>query len=305
MASFADYRFVRPDGTVAWVMGQAIPETNSENQIVGYVGTVTDITERKQAEQRLAQYSEHLEEMVAARTRELRDAQEQLVRQERLAVLGQLAAGVSHELRNPLGVIQNAIYFLNLVQPDAGDNIKEYYGIIEEEAHTAVRIVTDLLDFSSPIQYVDREPTAVSELARQTLERLPTPSWVEVALELPAGLPPVYADRRHVVQVLGNLVVNAYQAMPEGGKLTLSARQQDERVAIAVIDTGVGIPPEDMRKLFEPLFTTKARGIGLGLAVSRKLAEANGGRIEVQSEPGKGSTFTLYLPVAKDERGDV
>jgi signal transduction histidine kinase len=108
-----------------------------------------------------------------------------------------------------------------------------------------------------------------------------------------------------VEQVLGNLVVNACQAMvstsstkgvPKGSRLTLTATRKEKMVAIAVQDTGVGIPPENMAKLFEPLFTTKAKGIGLGLAVSRKLAEANEGRIEVESEPGKGSTFTLYLP---------
>ena len=97
-------------------------------------------------------------------------------------------------------------------------------------------------------------------------------------------------------QVLGNLVVNACQAMAEGGKLTISASAKKDLAAIAVKDTGTGISPENMKKLFEPLFTTKVKGIGLGLAVSRKLAEANGGRIEAQSERGKGSTFTIFLP---------
>jgi signal transduction histidine kinase len=97
--------------------------------------------------------------------------------------------------------------------------------------------------------------------------------------------------------VLGNLTVNACQAMGDGGKLTILAHKQEGMVAIAVKDTGTGISPENMKKLFEPLFTTKVKGIGLGLVVSRKLAEANGGRIEVKSEPGKGSTFTLVLPV--------
>jgi signal transduction histidine kinase len=123
---------------------------------------------------------------------------------------------------------------------------------------------------------------------------------VEVVLELPADLPPVYADPRQMTQVLGNLTVNACQAMPTGGKLTLFAHRQEQMVAIAVKDSGVGIPPENLSKLFEPLFTTKLKGIGLGLAVSKKLAEANDGRIEVESEPGKGSTFSVYLPVYKE-----
>jgi signal transduction histidine kinase len=164
------------------------------------------------------------------------------------------------------------------------------------------------------------------------LERFTIPPTVKVALELPADLPMVFADPPQVEQVLGNLTLNACQALAtqkssatgvatqkssatgvvshtgslllkspsnisDRGKVTISARLEKDMVAIAVKDTGTGITPENMPKLFEPLFTTKAKGIGLGLAVSRKLAEANGGRIEVQSELGKGSTFTLVLPV--------
>ena len=125
------------------------------------------------------------------------------------------------------------------------------------------------------------------------LERYPAPKTVHVTLEIPEDLPLLYIDPRQVEQVLGNLVINACQAMSAGGELTITAHQEQEMIAIAVKDTGVGIPPENMKKLFEPLFTTKAKGIGLGLAVSQKLAEANGGRIEVESEAGKGSTFTL------------
>ncbi|MBE3038408.1 MAG: PAS domain S-box protein, partial [Chloroflexi bacterium] len=257
-----------------------------------------DITERKQAEKELKTYSEHLEEMVKERTRALSEAQEQLVRHERLAVLGQLAGSVSHELRNPLAVISNAVYYLKLIQPDADHEVKEYLNMVEKETRTADKIITDLLDFAR-IQSMERESVAVSELVRQTLERFPAPPPVEVVLELPADLPPVYADPRQMMQVLDNLVVNACQAMPTGGKLTLLAHRQEQMVVIAVKDSGVGIPPENMRKLFEPLFTTKLKGIGLGLAVSQKLAEANGGRIEVESEPGKGSTFSVYLPVYK------
>jgi two-component system sensor histidine kinase/response regulator len=256
---------------------------------------IRDITERKRAEQQLANYTEHLEEMVDERTRELRAAHEQLVRQERLATLGQLAGSIGHELRNPLGVISNAIYYLKMAQPDANNTVKEYLEIIEKETRTSDKIVTDLLDFTR-IKAADRALVVVSELVRQTLERFPAPPSVEVVLEIAADLPPVYADPQHILQVLGNLTVNACQSMPDGGELIILAYRQEQMIAIAVKDTGLGIPPENMSQLFEPLFTTKTKGIGLGLAVSKKLVEANSGRIEVQSEPGKGSTFTLYLP---------
>jgi len=276
-----------------------------------YDGTVEDITERKLAEEKLAQYAEHLEEMADERARELRAAQEQLVRQERLATLDQLAGSIGHELRNPLGVISNAAYFLKMSLPDANDAIREYLDIIENETRASDKIVTDLLDFTR-IKSLDRQPVAVSELARQTLERYPAPPSVEVTLEIAPDLPPVYADPQHILQALGNLTVNACQSMvsPAGtmsqssttdvGKLIISAAAQSDMISIAVQDTGMGIPPENIKKLFEPLFTTKTKGIGLGLAVSWKLAEANGGRIEVQGEPGKGSTFTLVLPIHKE-----
>ncbi len=249
------------------------------------VAAIMDITERKRTMEALVQ-----------RTAQLEAAQEQLVRQERLAMLGQLAGSIGHELRNPLGVISNAVYFLKMSQPDADDRVKEYLDIIESETRTSDKIVTDLLDFTR-IKSLDREPASVSELIRQTLERYPVPPSVKVAIELPADLPRVYADPQHIIQVLGNLTVNACQAMDNTGNLSLSARAQGDMIIIAVQDTGMGIPTENMIKVFEPLFTTKTKGIGLGLAVSRKLAEANGGRIELQSEPDKGSTFTLVLPV--------
>ena len=271
---------------------------------------IQDITERKQAEEMQLNYNTHLEAVVRDRTHELREAQEQLVRQEKLAVLGQMAGSVGHELRNPLGVIQNSIYYLKLVQSEAGEKIKQHHAIIEQQVQTADKIIGDLLDFSR-LKSADRAPAAVPALVHSTLSRFPVPASVKVALKLPPDLPLVFADPLQMEQVLGNLTVNACQAMQAAGKLTISAcvvfpvtarDQEKQMVAIAVKDNGVGIPPENMAKLFEPLFTTKAKGIGLGLVVSKKLAEANGGRIEVESQPGKGSTFTLVLPVQEDKR---
>ncbi len=241
-----------------------------------------------------------LEQRVAERTQQLREAQEQLVRQERLAALGQVAGSIGHELRNPLGVIANAVYFLRAVQPDANQTVREYLDIIEKQTRSADKTVSDLLDFTR-IKSLDRQPVSVSEIVQQTLAYSPVPLQVTVTVSVPADLPPACADPRHVVQILGNLVNNACEAMPEGGHLFISAEvQKDDMIGIKVQDTGIGIPPENLNKIFEPLFTTKTKGIGLGLAVSQKLAEANGGRIEVQSEPGEGSVFTLFLPVYKE-----
>jgi signal transduction histidine kinase/integral membrane sensor domain MASE1 len=288
-----------PSGRIAHFTATMRPIQDETGCIVRLFGTVQDITERKVAEEEIRQLNADLEQRVEARTRQLREAQEQLVRQERLATLGQLAGSVSHELRNPLGVIRNAAYYLRLVQPDADDNIKLYHSLIEDETRTAEKIITDLLDFSR-IPSLEREFIAVSELVKRVLKHYPAPSSVQVVLKIPTTLPEVWADPQHVVQVLGNLSVNACQAMPGGGKLTISAAVQGEMMRIDVQDSGTGISPENMGKLFEPLFTTKAKGIGLGLAVSQKLAEANNGKIEVQSELGEGSRFILSLPMYKE-----
>ena len=169
--------------------------------------------------------------------------------------------------------------------------------------HTAEKIITDLLDFSR-IKSVDREAVSVSDLIRRTLERFPVPASVTVTIEVPPDLPQVFVDVHHMTQVLGNLTVNACQAMTSSnestlivGQLSLYSTAQNDMINITVKDNGVGISAENMNKIFEPLFTTKTKGIGLGLAVSQKLVAANEGRIEVESEAGKGTSFHVYLPI--------
>jgi PAS domain S-box-containing protein len=285
---------VAKDGTKRPIADSGAPIRDDEGNITGAVLIFRDITER-------------------------RETQERLVRAEKLAVLGQLAGGVGHELRNPLGVISNAAYFLQMVlapgepraparrrsptggsaggdaSSDADETIQEYLGIISSQVRTAERIVSDLLDLSRT-RPAEREQVALSELVAEVMEGRQPPEGVEVMARIASDLPTVFVDRLHIGQVLANLVSNTYQAMPEGGELVLSARAEEGRVCLSVADTGCGIPRENVGKIFEPLFTTRARGIGLGLAVSRNLVQVNGGTIEVQSEEGQGSTFTVALP---------
>jgi signal transduction histidine kinase len=283
-----------------------------EQHMLEYVSTQVAIAiNRLRAEEEIRSLNTELEQRVVERTRDLRDAQDKIVRQEKLALLGQLAGGVGHELRNPLGIISNAIYYLKYIQPDAEEKVRQYHAMIEQEVRTSEKIINDLLDFAR-LDSVDREPVEVRELVQRTLTRFTVPESIKTTIRISEDLPKVLVDMSQMEQVLGNLTVNACQAMvsprgttpldspagfTRGGELTISASRQKEMIAISVKDTGVGITPENIGKIFEPLFTTKPKGIGLGLAVSRKLAEANGGRIEVKSEPGKGSTFTLFLPV--------
>jgi signal transduction histidine kinase len=272
-----------------------------------------EVVLRSRTEEEIRQMNANLQQRDEERRRALTEAQEKIVRQEKLAVLGQMAGSVGHELRNPLTVINSAVYFLRLIQPDANEKIQEYLGMIEKETHSAEKIISDLLDFAR-IKTGAQEPVSIPALVQRVLERYPAPASVTVTLDFASGLPKVCVDPLQVEQVLGNLAINACQAMLAGGELTFRAWQgllesggiggdSGGMVAVIVQDTGVGIPPGNMGKLFEPLFTTKAKGIGLGLAVSRKLVEANGGRIEAQSEEGKGSSFMIWLPVCLSDNG--
>ena len=249
----------------------------------------------------LRRTSEELEFRVEARTRELREAHEELVRRERLALVGQLAGGVGHELRNPLGAIGNAVYYLRM-RLGGGDDMKvqKHLAILETEVRRANKIVTDLLDFSR-VKQPSRAPAQLNAIIRDILARQPQPSSVKLELDLIGSLPPILVDPDQVGQVVLNLVINAIEAMPDGGTLTIRTWSTSDAVVASVSDTGVGIPPENLEKIFQPLFTTKTKGIGLGLAVSRQLIDANGGALSVESQIGKGSTFTAIFPIEGSE----
>ncbi len=292
-----DFRVITKTGKVKWV--DLYSKTISFGGRNADFVILLDITDRKLAEEKLTEYSQNLEEKVEERTKELRDAQDQLIRKEKLAIVGQLAGSVGHELRNPLGIIANAVYYLKMTHPNADDTTKEYMDIISSEIRISEKIISDLMDFSR-IRKGKRSEIDLNRLVTQALKRQSPPDNIEVVREIPSGPLSIRVNTRQIIQVLTNLLSNAYQAMPEGGTLTIHAENGGDTVRLSVTDTGSGIPGDDMGKIFEPLFTSRARGIGLGLTVSRDLAEGNGGTIEVQSEEGRGSTFTITLP-AKEE----
>lgn len=230
--------------------------------------------------------------------------QEQLLRQEKLAVLGQLAGGVGHELRNPLGVIKNSAYFLNMALESPDPEVKETLELLEKEVAAAERIITSLLDFAR-VKPPLRRKVDIQQILRETLSGFKVPENITVEYPLVKSLPQVLTDPDQLDQVFKNIILNAVQAMPGGGRLTITTDTRDpDWLAISITDTGVGIPKENLEKVFEPLFTSKAKGIGLGLAITKTFVEGHGGTIEVQSEIGKGTTFTVKLPtLKKQERG--
>ncbi|MBC8231862.1 hypothetical protein H8E77_20115 [bacterium] len=239
--------------------------------------------------------------MVEERTQELQEAQEQLVRLEKLAILDQLAGGMGHELRNTLCVIKNAAYFLKTVLEEVEPDVKKCLEILETEVTRSDSIINSLFNFTRPTPPTPQK-VDINHIVQEVLFHTIVPENVEVVSQLDESLPAVMADPDQLSQVFENIILNAIQAMPEVGQLVVKSEAQcPEWIAVSFADTGVGIPEENLGRIFEPLFTTKARGIGLGLAITRTLVEGHRGAIEVQSEVGKGSIFTVRIPTREEK----
>ena len=213
---------------------------------------------------------------------------------ERLAAIGQVAGGVAHEIRNPLNVIKTSVYYLLNAKNLTPEKTVSHLSRIERQVGIADQVVTALNDFAR-LGAPEVKPVALARLLEEALELNPVEEVVRVALDCPDGIPHVCGDAQQLRIVLGNLIRNARDAMPDGGVLTITARRRGDEVTIDISDTGIGIRPEDLGKVMEPLFSTKARGIGLGLAITRAIVEKHGGRLEVASQVGQGSTFTVRL----------
>jgi len=228
---------------------------------------------------------------------DLARAQAQLVRRERLAALGELAAVVAHEVRNPLGAIFNSLAALRrLVRPEEGD-ARMLFDIVGEEADRLNRIVGDLLDFARPTQTAI-QPEPIAPLLDDALgvALAQAAAGVRTRREVEDGLPPVPADALQLRQAFVNVLLNAVQAMPSGGTLTVAARREGDAVRVEIADTGPGVAPELRRKVFEPFFTTRATGTGLGLAVVRRVVEDHRGEVAVEAAAGGGARFVFRLP---------
>ena len=233
----------------------------------------------------------------------LAHAQEQLVRRERLAALGELSALVAHEVRNPLGAIVNSVASLRrLVWPEG--NAKVLLSIVEEESDRLNRMVSDLLDFARPDVPQIRElplETLVLSAVESAVRAIPSNVKVSVDTSVCPAAPVVKVDSQMFRQAVVNLVTNAAQASPPDGVVTVRAFSDTLRgapcVSLTVADQGKGVPPELAERIFQPFFTTRAMGTGLGLAVVKRIAEAHQAEVEVGPAPGGGALFTLRLPL--------
>ncbi len=249
-----------------------------------------------------AQRAQRAAEELAEANRQLRKAEAQVRRTERLAALGQLSAGLAHEIRNPLSTIKgSAEMLLRNVDAD-GAVAHELAGFISSEVDRTNSLVTRFLDFARPLtlRLEKGEITEVIDEAVDHAEKHSPPLNVSIYKNYSPDIPPFVFDRQLIERVLYNLILNAAQASPPEATVTVKTRQAGDRVEIDVIDRGTGIAPKDRESIFNPFFTTKASGVGLGLAIVSKIIDEHGGQIAVESEPGAGSVFRVILPVRQN-----
>jgi len=232
---------------------------------------------------------------------ELRRMQQQLLKSERLAAIGELAASVGHDLRNPLTGIRGAAYYLKMKWGSKLDKkSREMLDLVESDVEYSNKIVNDLLDFSKQIQ-LQRDIFDIKSIVSEVLSETEAPRKVKI-VDLTRKTHKAFLDADQMKRVFRNLIKNAIEAMPNGGTLTIKSEKAKDFIKILVQDTGEGIPKQNLGKMFMPLFTTKAKGVGMGLPICKRLVEAHGGTITVESEKGKGTCFTIIVPISEQKR---
>jgi signal transduction histidine kinase len=264
--------------------------------VVGYL--THELARSTQAEKRRAQQAA---EELAEANRNLKKAQAEVVRSERLAALGQLTAGLAHELRNPLSTMKTSAELLTRKISGENELAREMAGFIVSEVDRTNSLITRFLDFARPqplkLERGDITATIDSAIARFEREQNSAGTDVKVFKNYSPDVPPVSFDAQLMERVIGNLVLNAAQASPPGGVVTVKTQLAGSFVEISVIDRGSGIEPKNLENIFNPFFTTKPDGVGFGLAIVSKIVNEHGGQITVESTPGEGSVFRVLLPL--------
>ena len=253
---------------------------------------IRDITVYKRAmaywEAQYQRYSRYLERLVEQRTKQLRDA-------ERMAAIGELASMVGHDIRNPLTAISGATYFLkNKSGFGVDERSQEMLDLIDDKIEESNKIVSDLLEYSRDIK-LEKSPTNLTKLVKASLASIDIPENVMVVNDVDDEY--VEIDEQYVKRMFVNIIRNAVDAMPDGGTLTITSRRSINVLEVSFKDTGVGIPEEIIDDIWKPLFTTKSKGMGFGLAICKRIVECHGGEIIMESKVGEGTSLTVVFPI--------
>ncbi len=293
-----EYCFATIDGKPHWVEIIATPIKDKEGTVTAALELVVDITEKKRMQSELANYSKKLEQLVAKRTEQLKQTQVKLLKAEKLAAIGELAGMVGHDLRNPLTGIKGATYYLKTkYAPRIDATGKEMLQNIENAIEHSNKIINDLLEYSNKpsLKLTEITPKA---LLKNTLVSIKIPKRIQI-IDATKDKPKIKADAENMHKVFISIITNAIDAMPETGTLTITSKAEKNNVKITFKDTGTGMTEETLSKLKLgfPLFTTKAKGMGFGLPICKRIVEAHGGKISLKSSFGKGTKVTITIPV--------
>ncbi|MEP4681829.1 MAG: PAS domain S-box protein, partial [Rhodopirellula bahusiensis] len=252
-----------------------------------FTGILRDISELKAAEGELKQLNATLDQRVRTQAAELQQAQLELVEKEKFATLGRISGGIAHEIRNPLNAIKTSAYYLLNAQSPSPQKTEEHLTRIDRQVtiiDSAVTALSDLARLPEPQASEIDIPAMISGTLRDTK----LPRSIVVEQEFPANLPKAWADAKQLPIVFKNIIRNARDAMPEGGSLQLSARLHESMIVVSVQDDGIGMPPEVAQRIAEPFFSTKARGMGLGMAITTAILEKNQCEMRLESSPNEG-----------------
>lgn len=254
--------------------------------------------EKRRTDEELRNLNIELEKRVEERTTDLMRAQKELIRNERLAVIGQLATSLGNELRNPLATMRNSIYYIKRKYPDLNKESQHHLDLIDDAIVKATDLTDELLEY---VRVLEVNPGGIDgmEIIENALGKIRVPENIKLFIPKKEDTPYFYADKEQVGHIVQNLLVNAIQSMPSGGELVIKSAVMGKRGFLEIADTGTGIEREEMEQIFEPLYSTKPGGIGLGLSICKRYADINNGEIRVNSKPGGGSTFRLILPLSK------
>lgn len=314
-----EHRIFHRDGSVRWVLNQRVLRHTPDGQISGYDGLISDITERKVAEDALRKALSNLQES----HEELKASQLLLINTEKLEITGRLAAGVAHEVKNPLAILAMSLDYLSRVLTDRDETVADVLNDMRDAVRRADRIIIGLLDFSAS-EKLELQPgdlNSAIEKAAQLVNHSRKSNGVELVQNLAPDLPPVALDQSKTVQALVNLFSNSIDAMPGGGTLTIRSYQPSSTgsdaasrtsgqfpgragmVVVEIEDGGSGIPPDKLPKIFDPFFTTKppGKGTGLGLTVTRKILELHGGSLQITNRQEGGVRSVLQFPALDAE----
>ena len=306
-----DHRILLSDGSMKFVHEQAEVIRDSTGQPVRMSGTVHDVTALRQTEAEVRRLNSELELRVEQRTSELREAQAELIKKSRLATLGQLTATVSHELRNPLGAMRTSAYVLSKSLPDGNEPALKAMARIDRGITRCDRIIDELLDFTRATE-IELEAIMVDNWLTAVLPDISLPGGVKLETDFRLGTLAAMMDSGRMRRAIINIVENACQAItgqlgPDAatgeGVVTVSTGKVNGDIEIRIVDNGPGIPADIRERIFEPLFSTKNFGVGLGLPTVRQILEQHGGAITVESAPGVGTLFQLTFPFRAPDAG--